>query len=197
MGMLLAFAPFILFAMVQRFLGSTVGLLVAAGLAAVLLLRTWMSGRTVKVLEIGTVVLFAGSAAYALATNSKWSIADVRFRVDAGLLLVVVASIAIRKPFTLQYAREAAPPEVWSNQAFIRLNYAITAVWALAFAVMAGTDLVFLYWPNLPVIAGVGATILAMLGAIGFTSWYPARVRARLRQTQLSRSGAAAGKERP
>jgi hypothetical protein len=98
------------------------------------------------------------------------------------LLLVVLASIAIRRPFTLQYAREVALPEMWSNPAFVRINYAVTTAWALAFAVMAGADLLLIYLPSLPLAVGVGATILAMLGAIRFTSWYPDRVRSQGRK---------------
>jgi hypothetical protein len=46
---------------------------------------------------------------------------------------------------------------------------------------MAGADLLLRYGPNLPAMAGVGATILAILGAaIRITSWYSARGRARL-----------------
>jgi len=87
-------------------------------------------------------------------------------RVDTGLLLVVLVSIAIRRPFTLQYAREGTAREIWNTPAFIRTNYIITAVWALAFAVMVSADLAMLYLPNLPLKVGIGLTILAIVGAI-------------------------------
>ena len=50
----------------------------------------------------------------------------VRLRVDGGLLLIVLISLAIRKPFTLQYAREHTPKERWNDPGFIRSNVIIT-----------------------------------------------------------------------
>jgi hypothetical protein len=104
-------------------------------------------------------------------------IIGVRLRVDIGLLLIVLVSIAIRRPFTLQYAREQTPPEIWNAPEFIRTNYVITAVWALAFATMVGADLLLLYKPALPIQIGIGATIVAIWGAIRFTAWYPDHAR--------------------
>ena len=89
MGIVLAFAPFILFA--------------GAAVSASLLFRDWVTpGRTPKILEIGTVLLFGGLALYALTGTASWSILGVRLLVDAGLLLIVLFSIAIGQPFTVQ-----------------------------------------------------------------------------------------------
>jgi hypothetical protein len=101
----------------------------------------------------------------------------VRLSVDAGLLLVVLVSIAIRRPFTLRYARERVDRKYWNHPEFIRTNYVITAAWALAFVVLVLADLVLLYKPDVPPRFGVIATILALTGAIKFTGWYPERVR--------------------
>lgn len=178
MGLFLAFAPFVLFVIIERLAGPKAGLTAAALVSGVTLLRDWVSrNRAVKVLEAGTFLLFGGLAAYAAASGAAWSVVGVRLRVDTGLLLVVLVSIAIRRPFTLQYAREGTPRQIWDTSAFIRTNYIITAVWALAFAVMVGADLVMLYLPNLPLKVGIGATVLAIVGAARFTSWYTDHVR--------------------
>ena len=113
MNMLLAFAPFIVFALFDRLLGVVPALSAAALVSALFLVRDWLApGRTVKVLEIGTLLLFGGLALYAVATHTTWSLLGVRLRVDAGLLIVVLASMAIRQPFTLQYAKEQTPPKI-------------------------------------------------------------------------------------
>lgn len=189
MNLLLAFAPFIIFVVAERLAGPRIGLVAAALVSGALLIRDWVSrDRTVKVLEVGTFLLFGGLAAYATASGAAWSVIGVRLRVDTGLLLVVLVSLAIRRPFTLQYAREGTPWEVWTSPAFIRTNYIITVVWALAFAVMVGADLVMLYLPNLPLRVGIGATILAIIGAMRFTSWYPDHVQAQSRYAALEHS---------
>ena len=180
MGILLAFVPFIVFALVDRFIGPTQGLVAGALVSAALLVRDWVTpGRTPKLLEIGTVLLFGGLALYAVLGGPTWSVIGVRLCVDAGLLAIVLVSMAVGRPFTLQYARAQVAPEFWSNPEFLRTNYVITAVWALAFAVMVIAELALLYVPGLPPRVGIVAIVLALIGAVKFTGWYPERVRSR------------------
>ena len=148
-------------------------------MSAALLLRDWLSpNRSPKLLEIGTAALFGALALYTLMAHPAWSIMGVRLVVDAGLLLIVVVSIAIRQPFTLQYAREQVPQALWTSREFIRTNDVITAVWALAFAVLVAADVVLLTMPDLPPRFGIIATVLALVGAFKFTGWYPNRAAA-------------------
>lgn len=77
----------------------------------------------------------------------------------------------------MQYAREQVAPELWARPEFIRTNYVITAAWALAFAVMVVTELVLLTLLNVRRRIGVIATVLALVGAVKFTGWYPERTR--------------------
>jgi hypothetical protein len=177
MNILLAFAPFIAFALIDRLVGSTEGLIVGALVAAALLARDWMTpGRTPKLLEIGTVLLFGGLTLYAMLEGPTWSVIGVRLCVDGGLLLIVLVSMALGRPFTLQYAREQVAPEFWDSPEFLRTNYVITAVWALAFLVMVIAEFALLYVPNLPRRVGIIAIILALVGAVKFTGWYPERM---------------------
>jgi hypothetical protein len=176
MNILLAFTPFLTFAVMDRLVSATVGLVCGAVVAAALLARDLISkDRKVKVLEIGTVILFGGLAVYTIVAGAIWTIVGVRLWVDGGLLLIVAVSMGIRSPFTLAYAREGVPKELWNTPEFIRVNYVITAVWAAAFAVMVVADLVMIYLPNIPMRVGIWVTILAIYGAFKFTSWYPTR----------------------
>jgi hypothetical protein len=179
MGILLAFAPFIAFALIDRLAGPTEGLVAGAVVSAGLLLRDLVGGRTAKVLEIGTAILFGSLALYALLGRPAWSVIGVRLAVDAGLLLIVLASMVLGRPFTLQYAREQVASEHWDAPEFIRTNYVITAVWALAFAVMVAAELALLTLPGVPRGIGIAAIVLALVGAVKFTGWYPDRVKVR------------------
>lgn len=178
MGMLLALAPFIAFAVVDRLAGSVEGLIAGFAVSTVILIRDVLSAdRKPKLLEIGTAILFGALAAYALAFNPAWSIVGVRLAVDAGLLAIVLTTIAVRKPFTLQYAREQASPEAKRSPEFLRTNDVISAVWALAFAVLVAADLVMLYLPDLHRF-GILVTAIALAGAFKFTANYPEHRRA-------------------
>lgn len=174
MDMLLAFSPFIAFVVIERTVGISAGLAAGALVSAVLLARDVLSSeRRVKILEIGTFLLFAALTLYSLAYGAAWSVAEVRLRVDAGLLLIVLASILLRQPFTLQYAREKVARELWTSPGFVRTNYAISFAWALAFAVMVAADVLMAYVTSVPHSVGIVITIAALYAAVKFTGWYP------------------------
>jgi hypothetical protein len=182
MGMLLAFAPFIVFALADRFIGPMQALLAAAAVSAALVARDALTpGRTPKTLEVGALLLFAGLALYAALGGPIGSLFGVKLAVDAGLLLIALVTITIRRPFTLQYARESVARELWDNPEFVRVNYVITGAWTLAFAVIIAADIVLVYVPGLPQRFGVIATVLALIAAYKFTGWYPSHATASIR----------------
>ena len=178
MAILLAFAPFIVFAVVERLAGPMEGLVAGALVSMALIGRDWATpGRSPKILEIGTTLLFCGLALYAVFGRANWSVIGVRLCVDVGLLVIVLVSIAVGRPFTMQYAREQISPSLWDSPAFLRINYVITAGWAAAFAVMVLAEAALLYMPQMPHRLGVVVIILALVGAVKFTGWYPERQR--------------------
>jgi hypothetical protein len=139
MNLLLAFTPFIVFVIVERLVSILVGLAAGAVAACALLVRDLVTpGHSVKLLEAGTLLLFGGLTLLQLLMGEQWSIADVRLRVDAGLLLIVLLTMVLGRPFSLQYARERGAPEYWEQPDFLRVNYVISAAWALAFGCAGG-----------------------------------------------------------
>lgn len=180
MNLLLAFAPFVAFVIIERVFGVQLGLSAGAIVAVMMVLRdAFDRNRSVKLLEIGTTLLFVALTTYALFNDVQWSIAAVRLRVDGGLTLIVLTSLAVRKPFTLQYAREKVHPEQWDSPRFLRVNYVISAVWAVAFALLALADALMAYVPTLPHATGIILTVAAIVAALKFTSWYPEQAVAR------------------
>jgi hypothetical protein len=179
MAILLSFSPFIVFAVLMRLATVPVALLAGAAVALVLVAREIISGKSIKVLEAGTAVLFGALGVYVSLSPATWSVLGVRLAVDAGLLAIVVISIAIRLPFTLQYAREQVTPEIAATPIFLAINTTITWAWAAAFAVLVIADIIMLYVPEIPLWVGIALTVAALYGAIRFTRWYPEQMRAR------------------
>lgn len=173
MGILLGFAPFLGFAVATAFWGPIIGLLVGAVTSAALLVYELVRKHQPKILEFGTFVMFAGLLAWAKLFPSPQTVLSVRLRVDIGLLLIILISMAIGKPFTLQYARERVSAERWKSPRFARINFVITSVWALAFACIVAADLMMIYLPNVPLRVGIVITLAALYGAYRFTDWYP------------------------
>jgi len=190
MQMLLAFAPFIAFALLSRSVPVTLALAAAALVALAQLANDVLRHRrSVKILEVGTVLLFGGLAAVAWMRGGAWGIAEVRFWVDGGLFLIVAFSMLIRQPFTLQYAREQVSAEIAARPQFLRFNQVISGVWALAFLVLAIADHVMAHMPQVPLWIGIAASVGALVFAFWFTGWYPARARRLAAQAQAPRAG--------
>ncbi len=165
--MLFGFLPFVLFAVCDHFVTTAVALLIATVSSALLLLRDRRRGKTLKLLDVGALGLFGGLSLYTELAAATWSVLGVRVCVDFGLFLVVVISIAIGRPFSLQYAREQTPPEIWSKPEFLRVNVRISSVWALAFGVMVLSDLSMLR--GAPVAIGGAASCFALALAAAYT----------------------------
>lgn len=177
MGILLGFAPFITFALLSHFVGASVSLWAAAAVSAALVLREKLRGRSMKILEAGTFTLFALLGLYTSFTHVAWDTPIVRSVVDGGLLFIILLSLLIRRPFTLQYAREQVPAAVQSSPTFVGTNYIITTGWALAMAIIVLADLAMHFVAGLPVQVGIVAIVGALGGAFWFTKWYPRQIR--------------------
>jgi hypothetical protein len=151
------------------------GLMIGAAVSATLLVKDLIRRQQPKILEIGTFLMFAGLLAWVKLFPSPLTVLTVRLRVDVGLLMIIVISMAIAKPFTLQYARERVPEERWKSPQFAKINFVITGVWALAFVCIVAADLMMVYMPNVPLRVGIAVSIAALYGAYRFTGWYPKR----------------------
>jgi hypothetical protein len=180
MSILLGLTPFIVFFVVMRTVSPLAGLAAAFVVSLLLGIRQWRRGESVKVLEVGSLALFGALVLYTLIVAPDWTVATVRLAVDAGLLAIVLVSLAIGMPFTLQYARESVPKELWASPLFMTTNQRITGVWAAAFAVMTAADAAAHYVEAIPLWIDIAASVIAFAGAVWFTRWYPAVVRRRV-----------------
>ncbi|MGN6478548.1 hypothetical protein [Luteibacter sp.] len=176
MNIVLGFLPFIVFAIASA-LGYTVaGLVAAALIAGGMLAWDKIVTHRVKLLDVGTTVLFAALAIYAMASGEALSLGLVRLCVDVGLLVIILISVMVGRPFTIDYARQKVARELWSTPRFLRTNQVISLVWAGAFALFALIDI--LLWRHLATPGHIVLMNAAVLyAAIKFTAWYPAHVR--------------------
>ena len=171
--MILAFAPFVAFAILNHFVTPAFALVVAALVSLGLIIREVLQARSAKILEVGTCILFGGLALYACMTDAAWSVVGVKLAVDVGLLLIVLFSLAIGHPFTMQYAHESVSQDLWGSSKFVYTNRIITLVWLAAFAALVVADFILLYLPDVPHKFSVLLTIGALYGAFKFTMAYP------------------------
>ena len=88
------------------------------------------------------------------------------------LAAISIASIIVKRPWTIVMARRSTPPEVWSTPLFLETDLVVTGAWALLFVVGAALVSLAPLWVNL----SFGA-LLFLLGRLSprFGSWYAAR----------------------
>jgi hypothetical protein len=180
MDILISFLPFLLFLLffaLMRLVTPVAGLVGAFVVSSLLSLRMRQRGESVKILEIGSLILSGVLTAYTVVAALRWTVATVRLAVDGGLLAIFLVSLAIRRPFTLQYARERVPAQFWGSPVFPATSVTISAVWVAAFAVLVAADAAAEYVPTVPLWVDVGASVAALVVAIWFTRSYPDRVR--------------------
>ena len=111
MTIFLILAPFAAFALLMLVTCAAISLFAGAAVAAAIIGYEVFRGRSIKMLAAGAVIMFSALGGYISLVDGDWSATEVRLAVDIGTLAIALASIAIRAPFTLQYAREAVDPE--------------------------------------------------------------------------------------
>ncbi len=126
--------PFIVFyALLGRGLpGAAIG----AGLVLIAALELWrLSRREIFVFEIGALALFALLGAAFLVAPGVTA-ANALWLSLAGQGVIAFASLALRRPWTADYARAAYPGQAGTPQFFL-INAAISGLWGALFLALA------------------------------------------------------------
>lgn len=178
MNLVLGFVPFILFAVLMR-LSADLALWAAFAAAFTLGIRSFLDTRVLKTLDGGNTALFGVLALYKGFIQPSLPFGVLLLLVDGGLLAIMVASLLLHEPFTLQYAREQVAPDEWQSPEFLRANYVVTGVWVAALTVMTATDAAATFVPQVSVTTAVAAGFVALVAALTFSLRYPAYLRSR------------------
>ncbi|HUO90914.1 MAG TPA: hypothetical protein VMU08_17205 [Rhizomicrobium sp.] len=178
MNLVLGFVPFILFVVLMR-LSTDLALWVAFAAAFTLGMRSFLDTRVLKTLDGGNTALFGLLALYKGFIQPSLSFGMLLLLVDGGLLAIMVASLLLHEPFTLQYAREQVAPDEWQSPSFLRANYVVTGVWVAALAFMTAADAAATFASQISVTTAVAAGLVALAAALTFSLRYPAHLRNR------------------
>lgn len=179
MALFLILAPVGAFALLMLVASSAVSLFTAAGLTLGIVAYDVIRGGSIKLLSAGSALLFTALGCYITLVDGNWSSTAVRLAVDGGVLAIALLSLAIRLPFTLQYARETVDAEIIKLPGFLTANYILTGVWTAAFVLMLIADMLMIYLPGLPIWVGFAIAFAARNTAVYFTKWYPQYRRAK------------------
>lgn len=89
------------------------------------------------ILPWGSMIFFAFFALNNYFKFWNWADTHTFLIINSALALIVLFSMAIGKPFTLQYAKEEVPKNSWNSPHFLRINWILTSIWAVLMIVMA------------------------------------------------------------
>jgi hypothetical protein len=173
MTIFLILAPYGVYTLLMLVTSATISLFAGAAICLVTIAIDVARGRSVKTLAAGSAILFAGLGLYGALFNPALSALAVKVSVDAGIFLISLGSLLLRRPFTLQYALESVPAETAAMPGFLRANYIITSAWAGATLLMMVANVLLLYVPGLPIWSSLAIAFAARNSAIYFTKWYP------------------------
>lgn len=175
--LLFGFAPWIAFLIIAH--GSMfrlkLGLAVAAALTLVMAVLKLHKG---VIMWVG-ILFFSYACAAVFVFENMWTVRYMGVLANGALAVGAWTTLALRRPFTLEYAKEHTDPSRWNHPAFVRTNTVLTALWAAVFTVGAG--LAWLKsqgtgWPEWQ-IETLNYTL--MFSCVVFTNWYPERVKRR------------------
>ena len=169
MNLVLGFVPFILFALLSR-LSADLALWIAFAAAFVVTIRDFVERPVLRLLDGTSFLLFGLLALWRGFLDPGLALDLLRLIVDGVLAAAILLSLVTRRPFSLPYAGR----EGWKEGDFLRVNYIISLIWLVAFAIMAladGLDSL------LALDTGMAVSIVALVAAVGSTLRYPASVK--------------------
>ncbi|HUN55471.1 MAG TPA: hypothetical protein VMU29_09990 [Smithella sp.] len=178
--LLLAFAPWISFLIIAH--GSMfhlkLGLIVALILSVIMGITRLHRG---IILWVGLTFFTISVVAIVLFEN-MWIARHMGVIANGTLAFFTWLTILLKKPFTLEYAKEHTDRSIWNSPVFIRTNIIITSIWGLGFT--ANTVLAFGKMEHY-VFSELTYEIISytlLIGAVIFTNWYPDFVRNKRQQ---------------
>jgi hypothetical protein len=179
MTIFLILAPYGAFSMLMLLTSAVASLFASAAICLAVIGYDLIRGRSIKLLGAGSVILFGALGGYITLVDTGLSSSAVKLTVDARVLAISLSSLAMRRPFTLQYALEVVDAETAKLPGFMTANYIITWAWTAAFVLMMMANVLMMYVPGLPFWSGLAIVFAARNSAVYFTRWYPQHRRAK------------------
>ena len=173
MAIFLILAPYGAYTFLMLVTSATISVFAASAICLATITIDVARGRSVKILAMGSAIVFAAIGLYLALIDPKLGTLGVKLSVDIGIFVISLGSMLVRRPFTLQYAVETVPAETAAMPGFLTANYVITGAWTAAALLMMAANIVLLYFPGLPVWLGLAVAFAARNSAIYFTKWYP------------------------
>ena len=182
MGLLVGFAPWIVYWVLVGNVPFLLALLVSLSLAV----GAMFVGRVKKLpgltFEIGTLGTFFFLTVLTLTVSKSFLERWLAPLSYAGIFAVVLVGVLIGKPFVREFANIVQPAEVTNTDLYLRITTVLTWIWVAAYGGMTASAAV----P--PIVHGKDATLLDEDGASSFALMGIAALVTRLLPSRMIRS---------
>lgn len=166
MGLLVGFAPWIVYWVLVGNVPFLLALLVSLSLAV----GAMIVGRTKKLpgltFEIGTLGTFFFLTILTLTASKSFLERWLAPLSYAGIFAVVLIGVLIGKPFIREFANIVRPAEMTNTDLYLRITTVLTWIWVAAYGGMTASAAV----P--PIVHGKDATLLDEDGASSFVFYW-------------------------
>jgi hypothetical protein len=175
--MLLSFVPWLFFLIIAHdsMFRLKLGIFVAAVLTVVMAVARLHRG---VIMWVG-ILFFTYAIVAVVFLNDTWAVHYMGALANGALAAGTWAGIALKRPFTLEYAREHTAPSLWKNPVFLRTNYFMTAIWGVVFTINAVLAWQRSIQPAMPGWVYETISYSLMVAAMFFSTWYPENLRHR------------------
>ena len=185
-SMVMAFAPWVSFKILialpimDPVFMVKVGIVVAAAVCAY---QAWI-GLHKGALLWGGLLFFGFALITVPILNNAWVIKHLGVLSHGTLASFTWASLFLKKPFTLEYAKQHVDPSMWKAPAFLRKNNILSGAWGCAFTIsFINACLKLTIFPQ----AGMFFEVIdnaALLSAALFTSFYTKKPKTAVTTTE-------------
>lgn len=167
-----AFLPWIIFSIMYRSSREWFLIAVVAALAYILLFeREDLKAR--MILTWVTLIYFSALLVCSALLPLKWIEMNSDILSNFVLMAIAFGSLIVKKPFTMQYAKQSVAAWKWQHPLFIQINTILTSMWGVLFSLTLIADYSYAYHPWM---GETGYAILTnciwVLGAI-MSKWFP------------------------
>lgn len=173
--LLIGFSPWLAFLFIAH--GSLfrlkVGLVVALLLAVAMGLMRLHRG---VILWVG-LVFFSVASVAVIGLENMWTVRHMGILANGAMALATWYTVVVKRPFTMDYARDHTPPELWSSPTFLRTNQTITSAWAACFSINAGLAWHKMALHSLPDWGYEVFSYTLMLSCAILSTWYPTHLK--------------------
>jgi hypothetical protein len=164
-GILLGFAPWIVYWVLVGNVPFTTAVLVALSVAVASFVIGRVRGAAGRTLEIGAVATFLVLSALTFTLSQSFMEQWIQPLSSAGILLVALAGALAGRPFVREFAAVDQPEEVQKTDFFKHITSLLTWIWIAAFASMTISSAI-------PPIVYGGATILDTKTPLSFVCYW-------------------------